>query len=76
MKGWDIRRMERTISVDIGEAQTKHLERVKESKYTFAQGVSFVEVLNSYQRIANHSVSIAGAHGSESIKTFGQEAIL
>lgn len=67
-----IRKQERTVSIDIGTAQTNHLKRMKQHKCTFDQGVTFVEAMNSYQRIANHSVSIAGAVGNESITKFAQ----
>ena len=67
-----MREQEREVSIGIGTAQTNHLERMRQNKCTFDQGVTFVEILNSYQRIANHSVSIAGASGNESIAKFTQ----
>ena len=43
------------------EAQANHMERVKEGKCNFEQGLTYIESLNSLSRIANHLTSIAEA---------------
>ncbi len=58
-----IRKRERRVIRHVSRAQTHHMERLKEKKCTFDQGVTFVEVLNSDERIVNHLVSIAEVSG-------------
>lgn len=41
------------------------MERLKNKECGFEQGLTFVEVLNSYLRIVNHTVNIEEACGSE-----------
>lgn len=65
-----IRNTERQICSEAGKAQAGHMGRVKEGICTFEQGVSFVQSLNSYMRVANHSVSIAEAIGSDVISNY------
>ncbi|MDO4977401.1 MAG: Na/Pi cotransporter family protein [Eubacteriales bacterium] len=60
-----IRKEERQIGKESGIAQSNHMDRIKNGICTFEQGITFVETLNSYMRIANHSVSIAEASGSQ-----------
>lgn len=56
-----IRRRERRIMKEVADAQTNHMERLKRKECTFAQGLTFVEALNSYVRIVNHTVNIVEA---------------
>ena len=42
-----------------GQAQNNHMERLRDKKCTFEQGLTFVEVLNSLSRIVNHVSNIA-----------------
>lgn len=65
----NIRKKERQIGKESGIAQANHMDRIKNNTCTFEQGISFVESLNSFMRIANHSVSIAEASGSQTIAT-------
>lgn len=66
MDDWmSIRRKERKIIKKASEAQRNHMERLKNQECTFDQGLTFVESLNSYLRIVNHSVNIAEACGGD-----------
>lgn len=60
-----IRKKERKIIKKVSKAQTNHMERLRLKECSFAQGLTFVEALNSFLRIVNHSVNIAEASGSE-----------
>ena len=60
-----LRKMERKIIKRVSKAQTNHMERPKNKECGFEQGLTFVEVLNSYLRIVNHTVNIEEACGSE-----------
>jgi phosphate:Na+ symporter len=60
-----LRKMERKIIKRVSKAQTNHMERLKNKECGFEQGLTFVEVLNSYLRIVNHTVNIEEACGSE-----------
>lgn len=62
-----IRKMDRLICRRVSEAQTNHMQRLKNKECSFAQGLTFVEVLNSSLRIVNHAVNIAEANGAEAI---------
>ena len=60
-----LRKMERKIIKKASKAQTKHMERLKNKDCSFAQGLTFVEVLNSYLRIVNHADNIVEASGND-----------
>jgi phosphate:Na+ symporter len=60
-----LRKRERKIIKKASKAQTNHMERLKSKECSFAQGLTFVEALNSYLRVVNHSVNIAEAAGSD-----------
>jgi phosphate:Na+ symporter len=60
-----LRKRERKIIKKASKAQTNHMERLKKKECSFAQGLTFVEALNSYLRVVNHSVNIAEASGSD-----------
>ena len=60
-----LRKMERKIIKRVSKAQTNHMERLKNKECGFEQVLTFVEVLNSYLRIVNHTVNIEEACGSE-----------
>ncbi|MGN0354638.1 MAG: Na/Pi cotransporter family protein [Muricoprocola sp.] len=62
-----ILKKERKIVKNASKAQSNHMERVKEKICTMEQGLTFVEALNSYLRIANHSENIAEISGSDSL---------
>ena len=65
-EGWlQLRKKERKIIKKASKAQTNHMERLKKKECTFAQGLTFVEALNSYLRIVNHTVNIEEACGSD-----------
>ena len=55
----DIRNKETDIVRATSMAQAGHMQRVKDGTCTFEQGLTFIEALNSINRIANHLVSIA-----------------
>jgi phosphate:Na+ symporter len=59
-----IRKKERRIIKKSTKAQTNHMERLQKKECSFSQGLTFVEVLNSLLRVANHAVNIAEASGS------------
>lgn len=61
----NLRKKERKIIKKASKAQTNHMERLKKKECTFDQGLTFVEALNSYLRIVNHTVNIAEACGSD-----------
>lgn len=67
-----IRKRERKIIKKAAKAQTNHMERLRQKECSFAQGLTYVEALNSYLRIVNHSVNIAEASGSEILVNLGQ----
>ena len=60
-----LRKKERRIIKKASRAQTNHMERLKRKECSFAQGLTFVEALNSYLRIVNHTVNIEEACGSD-----------
>lgn len=60
-----LRKMERKIIKKASKAQTNHMERLKNKDCSFAQGLTFVEVLNSYLRIVNHADNIVEASGND-----------
>ncbi len=60
-----VKKLERRIMKCVTEAQTNHMERLRLKECNFAQGLTFVEALNSFTRIVNHSVNIAEASGVE-----------
>lgn len=62
-----ILKRERKIVKNASKAQTNHMDRVKEKTCTMEQGLTFVEALNSYLRIANHSENIAEISGADSL---------
>ncbi len=62
-----IRKIERLIRRRVSEAQTNHMERMKNKECFFAKGLTFVEVLNSSLRIVNHAVNIAEANAAEAL---------
>lgn len=65
-EGWlSLRKLERKIIKKSSKAQTNHMERLKNKECGFSQGLTFVEALNSYLRIVNHTVNIEEACGSE-----------
>lgn len=73
MDEWQqIRNKERLIRRKVSAAQTNHMERLKNKECSFAQGLTFVEALNSYLRMVNHSVNIAEANGAEAISAFAR----
>ncbi len=61
----DLRKQERKIIKRVTKAQSNHMERLQRGECTFEQGLTFVEVLNSYLRIVNHSINIAEATGGD-----------
>lgn len=67
-----IRKRERKIIKKAAKAQTNHMERLRQKECTFQQGLTFVEALNSFLRIVNHTVNIAEASGSEILIGMGQ----
>ena len=62
-----ILKRERRIVKNASKAQTNHMDRVKEKTCKMEQGLTFVEALNSYLRIANHSENIAEISGADSL---------
>jgi phosphate:Na+ symporter len=65
-EGWlQLRKKERKIIKRASKAQTNHMERLKKKECAFEQGLTFVEALNSYLRIVNHTVNIEEACGSD-----------
>lgn len=62
-----IKKLERKIMKKVGKAQTNHMERLRMKECTFAQGLTFVEALNSFTRIVNHAINIAEASGSDAL---------
>ncbi|MCD7761877.1 MAG: Na/Pi cotransporter family protein [Lachnospiraceae bacterium] len=61
----DIRKRERRITKKASKAQARHMDRLKAGQCSFEKGLTFVEILDSFVRIANHSVNIAEESGSE-----------
>ena len=57
-----VRRMERKINDMIVKAQANHMERMKKENCTFERGLTFMESLNSLQRIVNHAGNIVETH--------------
>ena len=55
----DIRSKETDIVRDANIAEAGHMKRVHEGECTFEQGLTFIEAINSINRIANHLSSIA-----------------
>ncbi|MDO4321535.1 MAG: Na/Pi cotransporter family protein [Lachnospiraceae bacterium] len=65
-EGWlQLRKKERKIIKKASKAQTNHMDRLKKKECSFDQGLTFVEALNSYLRIVNHTVNIEEACGSD-----------
>lgn len=65
-----LRKKERRIIKKVSKAQTNHMERLKRKECTFAQGLTFVEALNSYLRIVNHALNIAEASAGQGTGRF------
>ncbi|MCD8105700.1 MAG: Na/Pi cotransporter family protein [Lachnospiraceae bacterium] len=61
----EIRKRERRITKKASKAQASHMDRLKAGQCSFEKGLTFVEILDSFVRIANHSVNIAEESGSE-----------
>ncbi len=61
----EIKKREHRISKKISKAQANHMERLKEDVCSFELGLTFVEALNSFARIANHTVNIAEESGAD-----------
>ncbi len=61
----DLRKQERKIIKRVTKSQSNHMERLQRKECTFEQGLTFVEVLNSYLRIVNHAINIAEAIGGD-----------
>ena len=61
----EIRAKETEIVRDTNIAEAGHMKRVHEGECTFEQGLTFIEALNSINRIANHLSSIAGVGHDE-----------
>jgi Na+/phosphate symporter len=54
-----IKKEQRKIMRMSSQAQNNHMERLRDKKCTFEQGLTFVESLNSLSRIVNHISNIA-----------------
>ncbi|MCD7735815.1 MAG: Na/Pi cotransporter family protein [Lachnospiraceae bacterium] len=61
----EIRKRERRITKRASKAQASHMDRLKDGQCSFEKGLTFVEVLDSFVRIANHSVNIAEESGAD-----------
>ncbi|MCD7812461.1 MAG: Na/Pi cotransporter family protein [Lachnospiraceae bacterium] len=61
----EIRKREHRITKKISRAQAGHMERLKAGQCSFEKGLTFVEILDSFGRIAAHSVNIAEESGPE-----------
>ncbi len=61
----EVRKREHQISKKISKAQANHMDRLKDDECSFELGLTFVEALNSFARIANHAVNIAEESGAE-----------
>ncbi len=61
----DIRKRERRVTKKASKAQAHHMDRLKAGQCAFEKGMNFVEILDSFVRIANHSVNIAEEGGSD-----------
>ncbi|MCD7820203.1 MAG: Na/Pi cotransporter family protein, partial [Lachnospiraceae bacterium] len=61
----DVRKRERRITKKASKAQANHMDRLKAGQCSFEKGLTFVEILDSFVRIANHSVNIAEESGSD-----------
>lgn len=60
MEQWSaLKKAQRKIVRLSSEAQSNHMERLRDGKCSFEQGLTFVESLNSLSRIANHITNIA-----------------
>ena len=55
------RKEEHAIKRMCSEANDNHMKRMNNGECAFDQGVAYVEILNSLNRIANHLTSIAEA---------------
>ena len=60
-----LRKKERKILKTASMAQSNHMDRLKKNECTFEQGLTFVEALNSYIRIVNHTINMAEASASD-----------
>ena len=54
-----IKKEQRKVVRMSSQAQSNHMERLRDKKCTFEQGLTFVESLNSLSRIVNHVANIA-----------------
>ena len=54
-----IKKAQRKVVRMSSQAQSNHMERLRDKKCTFEQGLTFVESLNSLSRIVNHVANIA-----------------
>ncbi len=60
-----IRKKGRKVIKRVTKAQSNHMERLRLKECTFAQGLTFVESLNSFSRIVNHASNIAEVVGAD-----------
>lgn len=60
-----IRKKGRKVIKRVTKAQSNHMERLRMKECTFAQGLTFVESLNSFSRIVNHASNIAEVVGTD-----------
>ncbi len=68
-----IKKQERKLVKRVAKAQTNHMERLRLKECSFAQGLTFVESLNSFTRIVNHAVNIAEASAAELLNSIGHD---
>jgi phosphate:Na+ symporter len=71
----DIRSKETDIIRDANIAEAGHLKRVHDGDCTFEQGLTFIEALNSINRIANHLSSIAGVGHDEDSRLLAESTM-
>lgn len=71
----DIKHKESDIVHDSNIAEANHLKRVHEGECTFDQGLTFIESLNSINRIANHLSSIADSGHSENLDLLAESTM-
>lgn len=67
-KWFSIKKQERRIIKKASKAQANHMERLQQKICGFEQGLTFIESLNSFLRIANHASNIAEIAGSKNAK--------
>ncbi|MBQ0000456.1 MAG: Na/Pi cotransporter family protein [Clostridiales bacterium] len=76
LEGWKkIRRVESEVGEQSALAKENHMARMKEKKCTFEQGLTFTESMNSFVRIANHCVSVAGNSGKEVLNAIAKQGL-